>query len=66
MSEFEVTKRINAIVSVTINASKRDEAEEKALKEFKKGIFKSNISYIDGDEALVGIQNLDLWNTEIE
>jgi len=66
MSEFEITKRVNAIISVNINASNRDEAEEKAEKEFKKGIFKSNINYIDGQEAFVGTTNLDLWSTEIE
>ncbi len=66
MAEFEVTKRINAIISVNVNASNRDEAEEKAKKEFDKGVFKSNINYIDGDEALVGVNNLDLWSTEIE
>jgi hypothetical protein len=66
MAEYEVTRRINAVVSVTINASSPEEAKEKSEKEFKKGIFKSNITYVDGNEALIGIANLDLWNTDIE
>jgi len=66
MAEFEITKRINAIVSVNINASNREEAKEKAEKEFKKGLFKSNITYVDGQEVFIGTTNLDLWNTKIE
>lgn len=66
MVEYEVTKRINAIISVNVNASNREEAVEKAEKEFNKGYFKSNISYLDGQGAIVGVNNNDLWNTEIE
>lgn len=66
MAEYEITQRINAIISVNINANSKEEAEEKGLKQLNKGIFKSNISYIDGSKVLVGVTNLDLWNTEIE
>ncbi len=66
MAEFEITKRVNAIISVTVNAETKEEAEEKGNKILNKGIFKSNITYQDGSEALVGVTNLDLWNHEIE
>lgn len=66
MSEFQVVKRVNAIIGVNVNASTREEAEEKAEKELKKGIFKSNIEYLHGQEAFIGTTNMDLWNTEIE
>jgi hypothetical protein len=66
MAEYEVTKRINAIVSVFVNADSLEEAEEKGKKKFNKGFFKSDFTYQDGSEALLGITNMDLWNHEIE
>lgn len=66
MAEFEITKRVNAVISVFVNADSKEEAEEKGEKKFRKGFFKSDFTYQDGSEALVGITNLDLWNHEIE
>ncbi len=66
MTEFSVSKRINAIIEVSVNASNREEAIEKAEKEFNKGYFKSNISYVDGQEEIVSVTNMDLWNLDIE
>ncbi len=66
MTEFSVSKRLNAVIEVTVNASNREEAIEKAEKEFKKGFFKSNISYIDGQSKIIGVTNNDLWNLDIE
>ena len=45
MAEYEITQRINAIISVTVIAKSKEEAEEAGLKQLKKGVFKSNIDY---------------------
>ena len=66
MTEFSVSKRINAIIEVSVNAFNREEAIEKAEKEFNKGYFKSNISYVDGQEEIVSVTNMDLWNLDIK
>ena len=66
MTEFSVSKRLNAIIEVNVNASSREEAVDKAEKEFNKGYFKSNISYVDGHEEIVSVTNMDLWDLEIQ
>lgn len=66
MAEFEITKRVNAVISVVVNAETREEALEKGEEKFKKGFFKSDFTYQDGSEALIGVVNMDLWNHEIE
>lgn len=66
MAEFEITKRINAVVSVFVNAETKEEAVEKGEKKFAKGFFKSDFTYQDGSEAFVGVVNIDLWNHKIE
>ena len=66
MREFSVSKRLNAIIEVTVDASNREEAIQKAEKEFNKGYFKSNISYVDGQEEIVSVTDMDLWNLDIE
>jgi len=67
MSEFQIKKRVKAIIGITINADTAEEAIEKAEKKlYKEGLFKEYIEYLDGNEELIGYDNLDLWNIETD
>lgn len=65
MREYSVTKRLNVVISTTVDASSWDEAIDKAEKKFRDK-FKSHISYDDGQEKIIGITDMGLLNTELE
>jgi hypothetical protein len=65
MAEYNVSFLIKRIIGIKVNADTHEEAIELATKKLKQGIFNKNIEYIDGNDTMIGVDNLDGWN-EIE
>ena len=60
-NNYQIKFLVKAIVGVDVASDNPESAIEKAKAALKNGVFHDGLDYIDGNEELIGYDNLDLW-----